>query len=365
LGVRSAFVGVPSPFDVFFSPRHTYCSYSFSSFAGKIQTENAMPRERRKTISTRWNVDTDPAGRRARERAAAPVTVLGEYRQRRFERADGATPAQGQDRRASLHAANGTRWHARQNRLLAALPAADYERLWPLLELVALPLGEPVCDAGCQPTHALFPVSGIVSFTQELASGALAEVAVSGNEGMAGVELVLGGVPTTRRAFVRNTGSGYRLRGDVLQAEFDRCRPFRQALLRHSQLVLAQAAQIAVCRGHHSIDEQVCRFLLATLDRSPGDEVALTQELIAQLLGVRRESVTVAAGALQAAGAIRYHRGRIAVLDRGALEARACECYATLRHEAARLTPEADRSALPSTLFAPRVAHDCALGAHV
>jgi len=335
------------------------------ALARNNSTENAMPRERRTPISTRWNADMNTVLRRARLPRAA-ITVLGEYRQRRIERADGTTPPDGAcDRRASVHAATGTRWHARQNRLLAALPGADYERLWPLLELVALPLGEPVCEAGCAPTHALFPVSGIVSFTQELASGALAEVAVAGNEGMAGIELVLGGGPTTGRAFVRSAGTGYRLRADVLQAEFDRCRPLRQALLRHSQFVLTQTAQIAVCRGHHSIDEQVCRFLLTSLDRSHDDGLALTQELIAQLLGVRRESVTVAAGALQAAGAIRYHRGRIAVLDRGALEARACECYTTLRHEAARLTPEADGSARRGDLFAPRAAQSCALGAHV
>jgi CRP-like cAMP-binding protein len=320
-----------------------------------------MPRERRKPISTRWNVDH--TARHDRARAAAPVTVLGEWRQRRFERTDRGPPDSRFDGRAARRAPNATRWHARQNALLATLPDADYERVWPLLELVALPRGESVCEAGCEPTHALFPVSGIVSFTQELASGALAEYASTGSEGVAGIELVLGGGPATGRAFVRSAGSGYRLRGDVLQAEFERCRPFRQALLRHSRRVLAQAAQTAVCRGHHSIEEQVCRFLLATLDRSADAELALTQELIAQLLGVRRESVTVAAGALQSAGAIRYHRGRIAVLDRGALDARACECYATLRDDALQVAPATERETSRAAVLAARAARERALGA--
>lgn len=316
-----------------------------------------MARQRRATTSIRSHDDASPLHRRMRPQRAK-VTVLGDYRQRRMERADSSA------RESDLRAANGARWLARRNRLLAALPIADYERLWPQLEYVALAHGQLVCEAGRLPTHALFPLTGIISFTQELATGALAEVAVVGNEGVAGISLVMGGGPTTGRVFVRSAGSAYRMRADVLQVEFDRCKPFRELLLHQSQLLLAQAAQTAVCRGHHSIEEQLCRFLLATLDRSSGGELALTQELIAQLLGVRRESVTVAAGSLQAAGAIRYHRGRIEILDRSALEARACECYATLRDEAARLAPLGGREAANPTVFAPRSARDCALGAH-
>ncbi|MEO8304702.1 MAG: Crp/Fnr family transcriptional regulator [Betaproteobacteria bacterium] len=239
----------------------------------------------------------------------------------------------------------GLRVHSRGNRLLDALPLEDYERLWPALEFVALPFGHVAREAGCPARHGYFPVTGIVTLTQELASGATAEVAVAGNEGMIGTSLFMGGEATTGREIVRGECVGYRIRADLLRAEFERCRPLRNVLLRYAQFLITQIAQTAVCRGHHDIEEQVCRFLLTTLDRSPTGELALTHQCIAQLLGVRRESVTATVGRLQAEGAIRCSRCRITVVDRQLLERRACECYSILRDESARLIPRAERRA--------------------
>ena len=227
--------------------------------------------------------------------------------------------------------------HARHNDLLASLPAAVFDRLDHALEPVELFLGHVLWEAGCDAEHVYFPVTDIVSLMQDLASGATAEVAVVGNEGLVGIVLVLGSATTTTRAFVRAAGTGYRLRADVLQREFEECPPLRRILLRYAQLRFTQIAQTAVCRGHHTVEQQVCKILLSTVDRLGSEDLALTQELIAELVGVRRESVTTAAGSLQMAGIIRYHHGRINVLDWPALAQRACECHAAIEGEALRL----------------------------
>jgi CRP-like cAMP-binding protein len=239
---------------------------------------------------------------------AAPVTALRDYRDRR--------PL------AVAHT---------QNALLAALPAADLERLARGLEPVALPARHVICEAGRCPDHVYFPVAGIVALATELASGATADVAVTGCEGVVGVTLFQGGNAATTRAVVRAASHGYRLCADALAVEFRRCEALRQVLLGYTQTLFTQAAQTAACRGHHSVIQQVCRTLLAVRDRLPGDELALTHDVVAESLGVRRESVTLAAGVLQEAGVIRYWRGRMTILDRGALEGRACECYAVVR----------------------------------
>jgi CRP-like cAMP-binding protein len=226
---------------------------------------------------------------------------------------------------------------ARQNQLLAALPAADYTRLRRSLEPVVLPLGHILCEAGCQVRYAYFPVTGIVSLMQELASGDTTEVAVAGNDGMVGLALLMGGSSTTIRAFVRAAGMGYRVRADVLQREFEQCLRLRQILLRYTQSLLMQIGHNIMCGRHHSVEQQVCRLLLATVEASESNDLALTQELIAELVGARRESVTMVAGALQAAGVIHYHRGWITVLDQPALATRACECQAALRRDALHL----------------------------
>ncbi len=228
-------------------------------------------------------------------------------------------------------------WQPRHNQLLAALPAADYERIRRALAPIDLPSGHVVCDVGRCPEHAYFPVAGIVSLTHELANGATAEVAVTGSDGMVGMALVLGGGGTTTRAVVRAATRGYALRPDALAGELRGCEALRQVLLRYAQALLTQMTQAAVCRGHHSVEQQLCRLLLVTLDRLPGDELALTHDAIGTALGVRRESVTAVAGKLQTAGLIRYHRGRMAVLERDALERRACECYGVVRAESDRL----------------------------
>jgi len=273
--------------------------------------------------------------------------ALGDYARRRVELGHsdiGCVPHAAARSRAGGTLSNEALCHPRQNKLLAALPGTDFERLRSSLEFVVLPSGHVLRESGCRASHAYFPVTGVLSLTQELASGAAAEVAVAGNEGMSGVTVFMGGGGTTGREFVRAKSIGYRMRAEVLQCEFARCKPLRDILLRYAQLLMTQAVQTAVCRGHHSILEQVCRFLLATLDRSSSNELALTHEFVAELLGVRRESVTVAAGALQAAGAIRCIRSRITVLDRDAVEDRVCECYATVRDEVSRLTgPEGAR----------------------
>ena len=227
-----------------------------------------------------------------------------------------------------------------QNRLLAVLPAADQERLFPKLELVPLPLGDVLYESGSRLSHVYFPTISIVSLLYVMENGASAEIAVVGNEGVVGVSLFMGGETTPSRAVVQSAGHAFRLKGELLKDEFYRAGPMQRLLLRYTQALLTQMAQTAVCNRHHSVDQQLCRWLLLSLDRLPSNELTMTQELIANMLGVRREGVTEAAGNLQSAGLIEYHRGRITVLDRRGLEARSCECYAVVKKEFDRLLPE-------------------------
>ena len=226
-----------------------------------------------------------------------------------------------------------------QNHVLAALPTPDYERLNRHLELVPLPLGSVLYESGAELSHLYFPTDSIVSLLYILADGASAEIAVVGNEGVIGISLFMGGATTPSRAVVQSAGHAYRLPVKVLKEEFARAGIMQQVLLRYTQALITQMAQTAVCNRHHSVDQQLCRWLLLSLDRLGADELVMTQELIANMLGVRREGVTEAAGMLQDAGLIRYRRGRITVLDRPGLEARTCECYAVVKGEYDRLLP--------------------------
>ena len=232
------------------------------------------------------------------------------------------------------------RRNPKQNHLLAALPAADLIRLAPQLEPVPLPLGAVIYESGGEQGHVYFPTSGIVSLLYVMNDGAAAEIAVVGNEGMVGISLFMGGGTTPSRAVVQSAGWGYRLRGEVLRKEFESGGALQHLLLRYTQALITQMTQTAVCNRHHAVDQQLCRWLLLSLDRLPGDELVMTQELIANMLGVRREGVTEAAGKLQAEGLIRYSRGHIKVLDRKQLEARVCECYAVVKKEYDRLLPQ-------------------------
>lgn len=227
----------------------------------------------------------------------------------------------------------------RQNHLLAALPAADFERLQPQLKVVPLALGEALYEPGIGLRYVYFPTNSIVSLLYVMADGASAEIAVVGNEGVIGVSLFMGGETTPSRAVVQSAGHAYRLTGQVLKEEFTRAGAMQHLLLRYTQALLTQMAQTAVCNRHHSLDQQLCRWLLLSLDRLASNELVMTQELIANMLGVRREGVTEAAGNLQHAGLIHYSRGRITVLDRVGLEARTCECYAVVKTECDRLLP--------------------------
>lgn len=235
-----------------------------------------------------------------------------------------------------MHASNR---HS-ENHLLAALPAADLERLIPQLELVAAPLGEVLYEPGVQMQNVYFPIDSIVSLLYVMENGASAEIAVIGNEGIVGVSLFMGGETTTSRAVVQSAGHAYRMRGPLLKDEFFRAGPMQKLLLCYTQALLTQMAQTAVCNRHHSLDQQLCRWLLLSLDRLPTNDLVMTQELIANMLGVRREGVTEAAGNLQRAGLIEYRRGHITVLDRPGLEARVCECYAVVKNECDRLLPD-------------------------
>jgi CRP-like cAMP-binding protein len=227
----------------------------------------------------------------------------------------------------------------RQNHLLAALPTTDFERLYPHLKLIPLPLGEVLYEPGIGLRYVYFPTDAIVSLLYVMADGASAEIAVVGNEGVIGVSLFMGGETTPSRAVVQSAGHAYRLPGHVLKQEFTRGGSMQHLLLRYTQALLTQMAQTAVCNRHHSLDQQLCRWLLLSLDRLSGNELVMTQELVANMLGVRREGVTEAAGNLQQAGLIRYSRGRITVLDRPGLESRTCECYAVVKRECDRLLP--------------------------
>jgi len=224
-----------------------------------------------------------------------------------------------------------------QNHLLAALPPAEFERLSPHLERVPLPIGEMLYEPGGQLLHAYFPTTAIVSLHYVMESGASAESAGVGNEGVVGVALFMGGDTTPSSAVVHTAGHAYRLEGRLLKQEFNRASLMQRLLLRYTQALMTQMSQTAACIRYHSVEQQLCRWLLLTLDRAPERELVITQELIAGMLGVRREGITQAAGDLQAAGFIRYRRGHIAVLDRSGLENRACECYAVVKKEMTRL----------------------------
>jgi CRP-like cAMP-binding protein len=225
----------------------------------------------------------------------------------------------------------------RKNRLLAALPADDWRRWQTELEAVDMPLGQVLYESGSTLSHVYFPTSAIVSLLYVMENGASAEIAVVGREGVVGVALFMGGETTPSRAVVQSAGRGFRLAAHTIKSEFDRSHPVMHLLLRYTQALITQMAQTAVCNRHHSLDQQLCRWLLLSLDRLSGSELHMTQELIANMLGVRREGVTEAALKLQKAGLIQYARGRILVLDRPALERRSCECYAVVKTEYDRL----------------------------
>jgi CRP-like cAMP-binding protein len=226
-----------------------------------------------------------------------------------------------------------------QNHLLAALTEDVCSRLFPHLELVPLPLGKVLYESGDKLRHVYFPTDCIISLLYVMEDGASAEISVVGNEGLIGIALFMGGESTPSRAIVQSGGHAFRLRGQLLKDEFNRHGELLGLMLRFTQALITQMAQTAVCNRHHSIDQQLCRWLLLSLDRLSGSQLTMTQELIANMLGVRREGVTAAAGKLQDAGVIRYSRGTITVLDRPALESLACECYAVVKRETDRLLP--------------------------
>ena len=228
----------------------------------------------------------------------------------------------------------------RTNQLLAALPEPEWLRWLPQLEPVEMPLGKVLYESGNKLTHVYFPCTSIVSLLYVMEDGASAEIAVVGREGIVGISLFMGGLSTTSRAVVQSAGHGFRLKANLMMLEFNRAGPVLHLLLRYTQALITQMAQTAVCNRHHSLDQQLCRWLLLSLDRLSSDELVMTQELIANMLGVRREGVTEAAGQLQQAGLIQYRRGHITIVDRKRLEQRACECYAVVKNEYDRLLPE-------------------------
>ena len=223
------------------------------------------------------------------------------------------------------------------NHLLGLLPEQDYERLLPHMESFPLPLGQAVYESGNRIRHVFFPTDGIISLLYVMRNGASAEIAIVGSEGVIGVALFMGGESTPSRAVVQSAGHAYRLRAEVLREEFERGGALQHLLLRYTQALITQMAQTAVCNRHHTIEQQLCRWLLLSLDRLPTDELQMTQELIANMLGVRREGVTAAAGNLQNDGLIKYRRGHINVLNRPGLERRVCECYGVVKGESDRL----------------------------
>ena len=241
-----------------------------------------------------------------------------------------------------------------QNFLLAALPTTEFDRIAEHLELVAMPLGEVLCESGGLLQHIYFPTTAIVSLHYVMENGASSEIAGVGNEGALGVSLFMGGNTTPSRAVVQTAGHGYRLQSKIMIDEFRRSEGRRAGVmqslfLRYTQALMTQVSQTAVCNRHHSVEQQLCRWLLLTLDRLPSNELTMTQELIASMLGVRREGITEAAGHLQKAGCISYRRGHITVLDRATLETRVCECYAVVKKEHDRLLCDVrNRQDLPS-----------------
>jgi CRP-like cAMP-binding protein len=226
-----------------------------------------------------------------------------------------------------------------QNRIFAALPAADLARVSAGIEPARMPLGRVLYESGDKMRHVYFPTTAIVSLLYVMESGASAEIAIVGNEGVVGVSLFMGGETTPSRALVQSAGQAFRVPSKVLKDEFRRGGPLQHVLLRYTQALITQMSQTAVCNRHHSVEQQLCRWLLMSLDRLESNELTMTQKLIANMLGVRRERVTASAGRLQKLGLIKYHRGRITVLDRPGVERQACECYEVVRKEFERLLP--------------------------
>ncbi len=240
---------------------------------------------------------------------------------------------------ATLSSMNTHAPDRRTNHLLAALPEAEWQRWLPELEAIDMPLGQVLYESGNTLSHVYFPMTSIVSLLYVMEDGASAEIAVVGNEGIVGISLFMGGGSTPSRAVVQSAGRGLRLAAQMMKDEFNKNGPVLHLLLRYTQALITQMSQTAVCNRHHSLDQQLCRWLLLSLDRLQGHELVMTQELIANMLGVRREGVTEAALNLQRDGLIRYTRGRISVLDRAGLEKRTCECYAVVKREYDRLLP--------------------------
>lgn len=232
-----------------------------------------------------------------------------------------------------------TRNNPKQNHLLGAIPEAEWARFAPNLTPVVLRLGDVLYESGTDQPYVYFPTDAIISLLYVMADGSSAEIAIVGNEGLVGIALFMGGGTTPSRAVVQSAGHGFRMKGKFIRDEFILAGPVHELFLRYTQALVTQMGQTAVCNRHHSVDQQLCRWLLMSLDRLPSNEVAMTQELIANMLGVRREGVTEAAGKLQRAGVIEYSRGRIRVLNRPQLEKMACECYEVVRKEFARLLP--------------------------
>ena len=229
----------------------------------------------------------------------------------------------------------------KQNLLLATLPAEIFERLSPQLELISMPLGEVLYESGGQLQHVYFPTTAILSLHYVMEDGASAEIAGVGNEGVLGISLFMGGNTTPSRATVQTAGSGYRLKSQLMLEEFNRAGVMQKLLLRYTQALITQISQTAVCNRHHSVEQQLCRWLLLTLDRLPSNELTMTQELIASMLGVRREGITETAGNLQRSGLISYRRGHITVINRAGLETHTCECYSVVKKEVHRLLSDA------------------------
>jgi CRP-like cAMP-binding protein len=246
---------------------------------------------------------------------------------------------------AALSPAQASLHRPQLNSLLAALPAADLARLAPLLELVPLRLGDILYEPGGQLQHAYFPTTAIVSLHYVMENGSSSESAGVGNEGIVGISLFMGGNTTPSSAVVQTAGHAYRIERRHLRQEFERCGPMQRLLLRYTQALITQIMQTAACNRHHSVEQQLCRWLLLTADRIPARELVMTQELVASMLGVRREGITEAAGKLQLSGVISYRRGHITVLERQGLESRACECYAVVRNEFSRLLSGLPQSA--------------------
>lgn len=230
----------------------------------------------------------------------------------------------------------------KQNHLLSILPEDVFERLLPNLELISMPLGQVLYESGGQLQYVYFPTSAILSLHYIMESGASAEIAGVGNEGVLGISLFMGGNTTPSRATVQTAGSGYRMKGRLMMDEFNRAGPMMRLLLRYTQALMTHMSQTAVCNRHHTVEQQLCRWLLLTLDRLPSNELTMTQELIAGMLGVRRESITETAVMLQREGLISYRRGHITVVDRAGLASRTCECYDVVKKEFHRLLSEAD-----------------------